>query len=67
MPTYALQMHDIYGGIGLGKTYRKNRKSRIAGQPESYTIACMRACVRVSVRACVYTTATMMMMRLLSV
>ena len=48
MPTYTLQSHDIYGGLGLGKTYRKNRKSRIAGQPESCVHACERACV------CVY-------------
>ena len=27
-----------------------NRKSRIAGQPESYTIACVRACVRACIR-----------------
>ena len=47
-PTYTLPSHDIYGG--LGKTIGKNRKSRIVGQPELYTIACLRACVLVCVR-----------------
>ena len=48
---YTLQSHDIYGG--LGKTIGKNRKSRIVGQPELYTIACLRACVLVCVRVCI--------------
>ena len=44
--------HVIYGGLGLGKTIGKNRKSRIDGQPGSYIIACMHACVRACVPAC---------------